>query len=271
VRPGLLADLAAEGAALEEVLTGLAPADWARPTPAAGWTIAHQVSHLAWTDEVSLLAIRDPAAFAARAAEPDPDRGTTAVDRAGEPPAALLARWRTGRARLADALAAVPDGTRLTWFGPPMSAASMATARLMETWAHGVDVGDALGRPPVPSARLDHIAHLGVRTRGFAFAAHGRTPPEVAVRVELTRPDGSTWTDGPEDADQSVRGPLLDFCLRVVQRRPRAALALVAVGPQADEWLDVAQAFAGEPGSGSEGLPQHGSGLAVPGDGSHAG
>jgi uncharacterized protein (TIGR03084 family) len=269
VRSGLLADLAAEGAALEEVLSGLAPAGWALPTPAAGWTIAAQVSHLAWTDELSLLAITDPAAFAARAAEPDADRG--AAGRAGEPPAALLTRWRAGRVRLADALAAVPDGTRLAWFGPPMSAASMATARLMETWAHGVDIGDALGRPPAPSARLDHIAHLGVRTRAFAFAAHGRTPPEVAIRVELTRADGSTWTDGPADADQSVRGPLLDFCLRVVQRRPRAALALVAVGPQADEWLDVAQAFAGEPGSGSEGLPQHGSRLAEPGDGSHPG
>ncbi len=269
MRTALLADLAAEGAALDEVVAGLAAADWALPTPAAGWSIAHQVAHLAWTDEVALLSVTDPAGFAARAADPDPDRG--AADRPGEPPAALLARWRAGRARLAEALAAVPDGTRLTWFGPPMSVASMATARLMETWAHGVDVGDALGRPPTSSARLDHVAHLGVRTRGFAFAAHGRTPPDVGIRVELTRPDGSTWTDGPVDAEQSVRGPLLDFCLRMVQRRPRAALALVAVGPQADEWLDVGPAFAGEPRSGSEGLPRPGSRLADPGDGSHPG
>jgi uncharacterized protein (TIGR03084 family) len=176
----------------------------------------------------------------------------------------LLARWRAGRARLAEALSAVPDGTRIAWFGPPMSAASMATARLMETWAHGVDVCDALGLPPQASRRLDHVAHLGVRTRAFSFAAHGRTPPEVPVRVELTRPDGSTWTDGPEHADQLVRGPMLDFCLRVVQRRPRSALALVAVGAAADEWLDVAQAFAGSPGAGSGGLPPHGSALADP-------
>ena len=250
MRPGLLDDLAAEGAALDDVLTGLGAADWALPTPAAGWTVAHQVAHLAWTDEVSLLAVTDPPAFATRRADPDADRGATA--RPGEAPAALLVRWRDGRARLADALAAVPDGTRLAWFGPPMSAASMATARLMETWAHGVDVGDALGRPPVHSARLDHVAHLGVRTRAFAFTAHGRPPPQVPVRVELTRPDGSTWTDGPEVSDQVVRGPVLDFCLRVVQRRPRSALRLVAVGRVADEWLDVAQAFAGEPGSGSE-------------------
>ena len=265
MRPGLLEDLAAEGAALDEVLGALPPADWTLPTPAVGWTIAHQVAHLAWTDELSLLAITDPAPVAARVAG-DPadavDRG--AADGAAASPAALLARWRTGRDQLADALAAVPDGARLPWIGPPMSAASMATARLMETWAHGVDVGDALGRPPSSSRRLDHVAHLGVRTRAFAFAAHRLPAPSAPVRVELTRGDGTRWVDGPEDAAQRVTGPLLDFCLRVVQRRPRAALALVAVGPDADRWLDVAQAFAGEPGQGSEGLPPHGSPLSRP-------
>nr|WP_208383095.1 TIGR03084 family metal-binding protein [Modestobacter marinus] len=259
----MLADLAAEGTALDELLGALTPADWARPTPAAGWTVAAQVAHLAWTDEIALLAATAPAAFAARAA----DHPADAVDRgaaegAAAPPAALLARWRAGRARLADALSAAPEGTRLPWFGPPMSVASMATARLMETWAHGVDVGDALGRPPRPSARLDHVAHLGVRTRGFAFAAHGLPAPTAPIRVELTREDGSSWTDGPEDAEQRVRGPVLDFCLRVVQRRPRADLALVAVGPDADRWLDVAQAFAGPPGPGSEGRPRGGDGRA---------
>jgi uncharacterized protein (TIGR03084 family) len=269
---GLLADLAAEGEALDGVLAALSPDDWARPTPAEGWTIAHQVSHLAWTDEVALLAATDPAGFsAARAAEPDGDRGADASTAAGELPAALLARWRASRARLAEALAAVPDGTKLPWFGPPMSASSMATARLMETWAHGVDIGDALDRPPRASSRLDHVAHLGVRTRAFAFAAHGREAPAVPVRVELTRADGSRWTDGPEDAEQSVTGPLLDFCLRVVQRRPRAVLDLVAIGDVADQWLDVAQAFAGAPGRGSEGLPPRGSGVVEPGDGRHAG
>ncbi|WP_138757866.1 TIGR03084 family metal-binding protein [Modestobacter altitudinis] len=256
---GLLADLEAEGAALEELLGALGPGDWTRPTPAAGWTVAAQVAHLAWTDEVALLAATDPDAFTARAAA-DPsdggDRGASAA--VGVRPAELLERWRAGRHRLADALVAVPSGVRLPWFGPPMSTASMATARLMETWAHGVDVRDALGVPVRESRRLDHVAHLGVRTRDFAFAAHGLPAPGAPVRVELTRADGSRWSAGPADAEQQVSGPLLDFCLRVVQRRPRAALQLVAVGPDADRWLDVAQAFAGAPGRGSEGPPPPG-------------
>jgi uncharacterized protein (TIGR03084 family) len=252
VRAALLADLAAEGAALDELLATCTAGDWARPTPAAGWSIAAQVAHLAWTDEVALLATTDPAGFAARAADGPADggdRGATGAD--DVPPGELLARWRDGRERLAAALAAAPEGVRLPWFGPPMSVASMATARLMETWAHGVDVRDALGRPVEETRRLDSVAHLGVRTRGFAFTAHGLPAPAAPVRVELTRTDGSRWTDGPADAAQRVTGPLLDFCLRVVQRRPRSALALVAEGPDAERWLDVAQAFAGAPGAGS--------------------
>jgi uncharacterized protein (TIGR03084 family) len=126
----------------------------------------------------------------------------------------------------------------------------MATARLMETWAHGQDVADALAIARTPTARLRHIAHIGVRTRDFAYAVNDRTPPAEPFRVELTGPGGDTWAWGPEDAAQRVTGPALDFCLRVTQRRHRDDLALVAVGADADAWLDIAQAFAGPPGTG---------------------
>jgi uncharacterized protein (TIGR03084 family) len=129
-----------------------------------------------------------------------------------------------------------------------MSVASMATARLMETWAHGLDVTDALGLPPSVSPRLRHVAHIGVRTRDFAFALHGLPVPADPFRIELAAPDGSVWAWGPEDAVQRVGGPALDFCLRVTRRRHRDDLALQATGPDADRWLDVAQAFAGPPG-----------------------
>jgi uncharacterized protein (TIGR03084 family) len=131
-----------------------------------------------------------------------------------------------------------------------MSTASMATARLMETWAHGLDIADALAITRAPTARLRHIAHLGYRAMPYAYLAHGRTPPTEPVRLELTAPDGSQWTFGPEDALNAVRGPALDFCLRVTQRAPRDDLELAATGPVADEWLDIAQAFAGPPGAG---------------------
>jgi uncharacterized protein (TIGR03084 family) len=133
-----------------------------------------------------------------------------------------------------------------------MSLASFATARLMETWAHGQDVADALGARREPTQRLKHIAHIGVRTRGFSYAQHGRTAPDGDVRVELDAPDASRWTWGSEDAPDRVTGPALDFCLVVTQRRHVADTALKTEGPLAEEWLSIAQAFAGSPGAGRQ-------------------
>ncbi|MEV0215596.1 TIGR03084 family metal-binding protein [Micromonospora sp. NPDC050695] len=250
----LLTDLADESAHLDALVAPLPASDWTRPTPAPGWSIGHQIAHLAWTDHVALLAATDPEAFYATVTEaPDVTR---LVDHGAEaflaPPAELLARWRAGRAALADALAAVPAGAKLPWYGTRMSATSMATARMMETWAHGEDVGDALGVVRPASDRLRHVAHLGVRTLGHGFAAHGRPVPTTPIRVELAEPGGDTWAWGPADAAERLSGPALDFCLLVTQRRHRADLALLASGPVAEEWLDVAQAFAGPPGSGRE-------------------
>ena len=232
------------------MVAALPDAGWRTATPAQGWTVAHQVAHLAWTDQAALQAATGPDAFRAAAS----DLGTAVDDAAAAgaqlPPEELLEQWRTGREALRAALADLPPGTALPWFGPPMSAASMATARLMETWAHGVDVRDALDLPSPVTARLRAVAHLGVRTRNFAFAVHGQSPPVAPYRVELTGPDGALWTWGPPDAAQRVTGPALDFCLRVTQRRALEDLALSADGADAHRWLDLAQAFAGPPGPG---------------------
>lgn len=249
---GLVDDLAAESAAVDTLVADLPAADWQTTTPAPGWTVAHQIGHLLWTDRIALTSFTDEGRFREVADTADPatfvDEG--AAELAALAPAELLAQWRSTREALHTALRAVPDGRKLLWFGPPMSAASMATARLMETWAHGLDVADALGRILEPTARLRAIAHLGVRTRDFAFTVHGLTPPGEPFRVELAAPDGGTWGWGPEDAAQRVRGSALDFCHLVTQRRPRAALDVVAEGPDAQTWLTIAQAFAGPPGPG---------------------
>ena len=252
---GLLADLRAESADLDGLVAPLDDAAWATPTPAAGWTVAHQIAHLAWTDSSAHLAATDPDGFvAAVAAVVTEGRLDSYVDNAAEEgarrsPAELLTHWRTTREALARALAATPPGTKVPWYGPPMSAASLATARLMETWAHGEDVAEALGTRRAPTARLRHVAYLAVRTRGFSFLSRGLTPPGAEVRVELTAPDGSLWTFGPEEAPERVTGPAVDFCRLATRRVHRDDVGLVATGPGADRWLDIAQAFAGPPGA----------------------
>jgi uncharacterized protein (TIGR03084 family) len=251
---GVVRDLVAEGDELEALVRGLDAEGWAAPTPAPGWSVAHQVAHLAWTDEIALLAATDPDGFRAELQrvvdDGDFGRYVDGAAAAGAARPGLLAHWRGGRVALVDALERVPDGVRLPWFGPPMSARTMATARLMETWAHGQDVADALGVARPPTARLRNVAHLGVRTRDFAYAVRGRERPTAEFRVELTGPAGELWAWGPPDAAQRVTGPALDLCLLVTQRRHRDDLALTVEGADADAWLGIAQAFAGPPGDG---------------------
>ncbi|MDT0388365.1 TIGR03084 family metal-binding protein [Streptomyces dubilierae] len=250
----VLDDLREESEELDRLVAGADARRWALATPAPGWTVAHQIAHLAWTDHSALLAVTDADGFRALVekalAAPGSFVDEGAAEGAAQLPGALLARWREGRAALAEALRAAPPKARFPWYGPPMSAASMATARLMETWAHGQDVADALGVVRPPTDRLRHVAWLGVRTRDFAFGVHGLTPPGDPFRIELRAPSGDLWTYGPDDAPQRVTGPALDFCLLVTQRAHRADLALRADGPDADRWLGIAQAFAGPPGSG---------------------
>lgn len=265
----LLTDLTAEGDALRAVVTGLEPEDWATPTPAAGWTVAHQVAHLAWTDQQAARAARttDPARWpdapaewdavvSAALADVDGFVDAGAEELAALPVEELMARWDAGRVELAEALRSVPSGTRMPWFGPPMSPASMATARFMETWAHALDVYDAVANPaaeggrPLPTDRIRHVAHLGIRTRDFAYSVHEMEPPTEEFRIELTAPSGEVWTWGPEDATQSLRGSAVDFCRLVTQRVHRDDTDLEASGADVRTWLGIAQAFAGPSGPG---------------------
>ena len=175
--------------------TMVAPLDdaaWRTPTPAVGWTIATQVAHLAWTDEVAVFAATDKAAWDESSSRPSvTPRASSkqALEGAKADPADLLDAWRRAR-RVAGGVARLPAGQKMPWFGPPMSPTSMGTARFMETWAHSLDVAEALGIEPEPTDRIRHVAHLGVRTRNFSFRVHSLQPPTEEFRVELHRAVG---------------------------------------------------------------------------------
>jgi uncharacterized protein (TIGR03084 family) len=249
--PGLLADLRHESDRLIERLTGLTYEQWGLATPAQGWSIQDQVSHLAFFDDTARLALTEPDQFGALAdtlmadGMDFPDR-IAAQHRILSPDALL--DWFIGARR--DLFGRFVDEDlrrRLPWFGPDMSVASSATARLMETWAHGQDIYDTVGVEHPLSPGLRSIAHLGVTTFGFAHTINGLGVPDKPMRVELLSPDGQSWTWGPTDAADRVTGPALDFVLTVTQRRHWSQTALVATGPAASRWLDIAQAFAGAP------------------------
>ena len=247
---GLGADLAAETQELTRRLDALGEPAWQTPTPAPGWTVADQVSHLAYFDEAAVRAATDPAAFEVQDRAPL----TSADDIARRYRDYSAVRLRDWFAEARRDLLAVYTGldprARVTWFGPSMSTASMLTARLMETWAHGQDIADAVGAERQPTDRLRHVAHIGVATRPFSFANRGLPLPQEPVRVELTAPGGAVWAWGPAGAADRVTGTALDFCLFVTQRRHRDDTGLVVRGPAAEGWIAIAQAFAGPPGPG---------------------
>jgi uncharacterized protein (TIGR03084 family) len=262
VLAAVCADLSAEHDALDRVVSALADEIWNTATPAAGWTVRDQISHLAWVDDRAAEAVASPQVFMAgveellAAAPEDPMMIGVEQGRA-LPPGGVLGWWRGSRQRLLQLMAGVDPGARVPWYGPSMGPVSFVTARLMETWAHGQDVIDAVGADRAPTNRLRHVAHLGWSTMGFSFQARGLEAPTVPIRVELIAPEQvgpeeTVWEWGPQEADDFVRGPALDFCLVVTQRRHVHDTHLDIVGPVASEWMNVAQAFAGPPGHGRQ-------------------
>jgi len=251
-------DLAAERADLFSILDSLDVTEWAAPTPARPWSVCDQVAHLAWFDDAAHQSITDPDAFleARPAAIADVDGFVDAVRRRfAEADPVDLSRWlRRATDELVAAARAADPMIRVPWYGPDMTVASCVTARIMETWAHGQDIADAVHVPHVPTDRLRHVAFLAVRALPNSFRAHGLDAPAGPVRVELVAPSGGIWEFGPAagEAVDVVRGSALDFCLLATQRSHRDDTDVVAHGPIANQWLDVAQAFAGPPGAKRE-------------------
>lgn len=250
--PALTEDLRSEHEDLDTIVSSIGAERWDIDTPAPGWSVRDQISHLAFFDEQASLATTDPEKFLADlAAVTDADAFMNDPLRAARSrePDAVLEWWRKERSALLVAFRAADPRQRIPWFGPPMSPASFISARLMETWAHGQDIADALGVERTPTERLKHVVHLGVRARRNSYAANGLEMPEGEVMVEVRSPSGETWTWSGSGSDR-ITGSALDFCLVVTQRRHLDDTDLVVEGSLATGWMARAQAFAGPPGAG---------------------
>ena len=247
-------DLRTEHEALDAALTDLDEEQWMIMTPSPGWNIKDQMRHLAYFDDRAALAASDAEAFGKHLEDvmSDMTAFVTMLDDVGKtmPIPELMDWWRKERKIMLDAFAATGRKDRLPWYGPPMSALSHATARLMETWVHGQDIFDALKLKRTNTDRLRNIAHLGVTTFGWSYKNRGMEAPQTPVRVELTAPSGNVWTWGQGDAADKVSGPAEDFCLIVAQRRHVDDTRIVTVGEAARNWMLKAQCFAGPPTDG---------------------
>lgn len=242
-----LDELQQEHAELEALLRGLTPDQWGLPaTPE--WDIRDEVSHLADTNEVCVdtivggprplnetaLSFESPEAFTEAGCEKG--RAMTVEQ--------VLDWWVDSAARTREAIGALEPGARVPW-GLGMSARMMATARMMEHWAHGYDIRRALGMEPSLTPRLRSVAFLTLKAVPYAVTmAAGAELPPGTLRAELTyEPTGETWRLGPDDADNVITGDVLEFCVLGIRRITRDQTTLKATGEQAEVALNNLRAF----------------------------
>jgi uncharacterized protein (TIGR03084 family) len=246
-------DLRTESEAIDALVRDITAKDWAAPTPAPGWTVADQVAHLAFIFHLAGAAASDPDEFQAiaeRARHGFEAAVDAAVKEYMDEPVALLKRWQSERDGSVEALSAVPQMEMVPWLVRPIPAFVLACAGMMEVFGHGQDIADALGVKREYTDRIKHLCGFIVLVWDFGYQERGLTPPGTQFRFELAAPSGEVWTFGPEDAEQVVMGPAVDFCLLATRRRHRDDLAVTATGPDADAWLDIAQAYRGPAGEG---------------------
>jgi len=253
---GIYADLAAERDAVDRLVNGADEATLTLPTPAEGWTVKHQIGHLAFIFTLAGTAAADPEKFEAITAEAGDDLdgaiNAALADYLSNPADVLISRWQAESAAAIKALSALPPGQLVPWLVRPIPAFLLASAGMMELIGHGQDIVDGLRIRREWADRIKHVVGFAVQVWDFGYAARGMTPPAEPFRFELTAPSGEMWEFGPVDAQQRINGRAVDFCLLVTRRRHRDDLELVATGADADYWLDIAQAYRGSPGTGRD-------------------
>lgn len=247
----ILEDLRAEQEALERLLLELTDDQWDLPTPAEGWSVRDQISHIAHIDEVAvqilkgdLTPLEEAKSLLMGFNDVGLRKGRSMSTRQ------ILQWWRGARGEMLHGLSRLDPKHRLPWFAMPMSARAFATARLMETWAHGLDCFDAVGRVPQDTDRLRHVALLACLARPWAYTVNGLPIPERPLRVELVLPSGSLWTFGPEDSPDRILGSAGEFCRVAVRRLNWLDTSLKPQGEEARRFLQIAQCYAGTPGTG---------------------
>lgn len=244
------ADFLEECDALAEVISAAGLEVMEEVTQFKGWTIGDVIRHLHYWNEGADIALNDPEAFMPRIAglmQAIPSGGLRAYEDKEIPQvgAELFDMWQTTYRDMARRWGNIDPKTRVAWVGPSMSARSSMTARQMETWAHGHEVFDVLGKDRTETDRIRNIVILGVNTFGFCHKTHGLAVPDVMPHLLLTSPLGEIWEFG--EGEDRIEGSAVGFCQAVTQTRHWSDTDLQITGPVAQTWMDHAQCFAGGP------------------------
>ncbi len=245
----VLADLVAEQAILDALVSGLEEDQWSAPTPAEGWSVRDQIAHLALFDDVATASLtgtgkqRLAELYAAMKAGDTAFIDTPGAGRSGSD---VLEAWRKARAGAIDAFRVIKPESRVPWGPNLMAPLSLCTARLMETWAHGLDCFAAMGVAPVDTDRLRHVCHITYRAIPNAVMQAGLSMPAplTDLVVEVVSPAGAVWRFGRPEAPNRIDGAAAQFARVGVRRLALAeAKTLTAVGQLAEVALSNLKAY----------------------------
>jgi uncharacterized protein (TIGR03084 family) len=248
----VLTALAEQHAELAGLLADLDERDWRRTSRCEDWSVADVILHLAQTDELAIASARGrfPEAVVAlseglgRAESVDDGADAMVTRERGEGGPAVRARWEQSATMLREALAATDPHARVVWVAGELSARTLATTRLAESWIHTGDVAAPFGVDPRPTDRLWHVARLAWRTLPYAFARCGR---ELAgpVALHLVSPSGSAWDFVPDTEPLTViSGGAVGLCLVAARRTEPRETDLVGEGPDAVAALELIRTYA---------------------------
>jgi uncharacterized protein (TIGR03084 family) len=248
----IVAVLARQHADLGEVLADLDDTDWSRDTRCEGWTVSDVLLHLAQTDEMARASaesrysewLAEISMGLPATTSVDDGAGALVAHERGEPGPVVRDRWEAAAAVLRDVLAACDPSLRVDWVTGQVSARTLATTRVAETWIHTGDIAEAVGVTPAADDRLWHISRLAWRTLAYAFAQAGRTM-SGPVAFELRGPSGEEWEFRPHTAPATtIRGDALELCLVAARRLDPDATGLRGVGPDAEAVLELVRTYA---------------------------
>jgi uncharacterized protein (TIGR03084 family) len=240
----VIADLDAEEDRLEAILDSLDDAAWRTESGAPGWTVTDVVLHLAQSEGAVVATVTGDASRSPQLSGDGVDDAMDRLVRAERAePDVVFARWRAVRREALAALRAADPKQPLFWVAAPLKPATLATTRLAEHWAHGLDITEPLGIDFPDTGRLRHVAWLGYGSLPYAFSLKGLEPHPVFC--ELRAPDGSVWRYGPEDAESTIAGSAGAFCRVGAQRLAPEQSGLATSGPHGAEVLRVLRNYAG--------------------------
>ena len=244
-------DLIAEQSAVDVLVDGFGEDDWNKKASyCTTWKLKDVICHIAFFDYCAyeLLCGRGESVNQVADALSDQDEHFHVLAYRDKTGADILKWWREQRILMTSKFMELGPKGRVPWAAgiPPMSVRSLTSARLMELWAHSVDIYDALGIDPLVKDRITSTLFLSWQGRPNMYQVNGLSfDPEKPMYLELELPSGKKWMKGDPKSTDYIKGSAKEWALVAIRRRNWMDTDLEVCGQEARRYAKIVQTYAG--------------------------